>query len=87
MAGTRWRVDVSFLRTTFAQIPTRIEAIETCGWRIESRGDPWVISFSKAISEETSDPEAELREVMGDDWVRADEIRQLLGIKPLSGTA
>src|SRR4051812_14270545 len=80
MADVNWRVGVSFLRTPFAEIPTRIEAIEAWGWKIEGRGDPWVISFSKAIPEETRDPEAELREVMGDDWMRADEIRRLLGI-------
>lgn len=43
------------------------------------RGDPWAVAYRKDFPEEASDdPEAELRDVMGEYWVSADEIRVLL---------
>jgi hypothetical protein len=69
---------VSFVRTPVAKVTERAAAIEALGWREVGRGDPWVVSFQKDVPEEDSDPSAELREAMGEFWVTADEIRELL---------
>jgi hypothetical protein len=80
MAERTWHVAVSFLRTPFSEISSRIQAIQDTGWSVEHRGDPWVVSFSKSLSEELDDPDAELRHLMGDEWLEADEIQRLLGL-------
>jgi hypothetical protein len=43
----------------------------------DKRGDPWVVAYRKAIPE-GQDREAEIRSVMGDYWLTADDIRDLL---------
>jgi hypothetical protein len=62
--------------------------IEARGWEEEDRGDPWVVQVRKSwgpgsalsalIPEgEGGTAEAELREIMGDYWLSADEIATL----------
>jgi hypothetical protein len=79
LAERTWHVAVSFLRTPFAEISSRIQAIQEYGWSVEHRGDPWVVSFSKSLPEEFTEPETELRRLMGEEWLGADDIRRLLG--------
>ena len=70
-------VGVSFARTPVAEISAKANAIQELGWREEKRGDPWVVTYRKAISE-GQDREVEIRVVMGDYWLTADDIRDLL---------
>jgi hypothetical protein len=76
-----WLAGVSFAQTPLDQIGAKIEAIVSRGWHEEERGDPWVVSFSKSLPEGDRDPEAELREVMGEYWLDADAIRELLSAR------
>jgi hypothetical protein len=82
---THWQVGVSFLRTPFAEISSRIDAIERRGWSVEHHGDPWVVSFSKSLPDDVGEPETELREIMGDDWLDANEIARLVGSRSQLG--
>jgi hypothetical protein len=70
-------VGVSFARTPLAEISAKANAIQELGWREDKRRDPWVVAYRKAIPER-QDPEAEIRSVMSDYWLTADEIRDLL---------
>jgi hypothetical protein len=75
---------VSFARTPLEQISGKVAAIKALGWREREdvRGDPWAASFVKDFPEERAgDAERELREVMGDYWLDAAEIRSLLASK------
>ena len=46
------------------------------GWEpVDGKGEPWAILVGKTFSEHTPDPEAELREIMGDYWMTGKEIR------------
>jgi hypothetical protein len=70
---------VSFARTPLHEISGRAQKIAALGWREDSRGDPWVVSFVKDFPEnQAGDAEAELRAVMGGYWVDVDAIRDLL---------
>jgi hypothetical protein len=71
-------VGVSFARTPLAEVSEKVAAIEALGWHEISRGDPWAASFNKEVPEEANDPSAEVRAVMGDYWMTADEIRELV---------
>lgn len=70
-------VGVSFARTPVAEISAKANAIQELGWREDKRGDPWVVTYRKAIPE-GQDPDAAIRSVMGDYWLTADDIRDLL---------
>jgi hypothetical protein len=69
---------VSFAATPITEMGTKANAILALGWEPRDRGDPWAVEFAKKFEEGVSDPEAELREVMGDYWLGAHEIRELL---------
>lgn len=71
-------VGVSFARTPVAEVSAKAAEIEALGWREIDRADPWSISFRKDVPEEDADPTAEVRAVMGDYWLDADETRALL---------
>ena len=77
MTNNEMFVRVSFARTPVAEISAKANAIQELGWTEEKRGDPWVVAYRKAIPE-GQDPEAEIRSVMSDYWLTADEIRDLL---------
>jgi hypothetical protein len=77
MTNNEMLVGVSFARTPVAEISAKANAIQELGWREDKRGDPWVVAYRKVISE-GHDPEAEIRAVMGDYWLTADDIRDLL---------
>jgi hypothetical protein len=77
MTSNEMLVGVSFARTPVAEISAKANAIQELGWREDKRGDPWVVAYRKVISE-GQDPEAEIRAVMGDYWLTADDIRDLL---------
>lgn len=67
---------VSFAKTPLAEISGKVAEIEACGWKEDSRGDPWAVSFRTYIPEgEGHAAEAELREIMGNYWLPADEVR------------
>jgi hypothetical protein len=70
---------VSFARTPLEEIGRKVEEIKALGWaeRDGRRGDPWVASFEKAMSDAES-AEAELRSVMGDYWLTPDDMQELL---------
>jgi hypothetical protein len=70
-------VGVSFACTPLAEVSAKANAIQELGWGEDKRGDPWVVAYRKAIPE-GQDPEAEIRGVMGDYWLTADDIRDLL---------
>jgi len=72
-------VGVSFARVPLDEISQLVAKIEALGWRERGRGDPWVVSFGKQIPEETMQAASDgLREVVGEYWVDADEIKDLL---------
>ena len=78
-----WTVAVSFAKVPLAHIGDKADAIRAAGWLadevLEERGDPWVQSFTKVFPEsEKTDPEAELRQIMGDYWLDGDAITDLL---------
>lgn len=77
MTSNEMLVGVSFARTPVTEISAKANAIQELGWREDKRGDPWVVAYRKVISE-GQDPEAEIRAVMGDYWLTADDIRDLL---------
>jgi hypothetical protein len=77
MTNSEMFVGVSFARTPVAEISAKANVIQELGWREDKRGDPWVVAYRKAIPE-GQDPEAEIRAVMGDYWLTADDIRDLL---------
>jgi hypothetical protein len=77
MTSNEMLVGVSFARTPITEISAKANAIQELGWREDKRGDPWVVAYRKVISE-GQDPEAEIRAVMGDYWLTADDIRDLL---------
>jgi hypothetical protein len=77
MTSNEMLVGVSFARTPVAEISAKANAIQELGWREDKRGDPWVVAYRKVISE-GQDPEAEIRAVMSDYWLTADDIRDLL---------
>lgn len=75
---------VSFARTPLQELSAKVEQIKALGWREreDGRGDPWAASFAKDVSEdEARNGEAELRAVMGDYWLDADAIKELLASK------
>ena len=76
---------VSFARVPLDEITSKAAEIRAAGWSsgsvAESRGDPWAQTFSKVVPEEGDDPEAELRAIMGDYWLDADAVRNLLDSK------
>jgi hypothetical protein len=43
----------------------------------DKRGDPWVVAYRKVIPA-GQDPEAEIRAVMSDYWLTAEDVRDLL---------
>lgn len=69
---------VSFAKTPLSEIGEKHEQITAAGWTETRRGDPWVVAFEKRVPENTPEPDAELRSIMGEYWVTADEIRGLL---------
>lgn len=69
---------VSFAATPLEEIGTKANHILALGWKPEDRGDPWVVAFRKEFAETESDPEVELRDVMGEYWLGADKIQALL---------
>src|SRR5262249_23534464 len=71
-------VGVSFAKTPLAEGSENAAALEALGWHETDRGDPWATSFSKDVPEQETDPAAEVRGVMGEYWLSADEIRELL---------
>jgi hypothetical protein len=77
MTNNEMFVRVSFARTPVAEISAKANAIQELGWREDKRGDPWVVAYRKVIPG-GQDPEAEIRAVMGDYWLTADDIRDLL---------
>jgi len=74
-----WSASVSFAKTPLDEIGAKVAELKAAGW-VDSgrRGDPWVAVFDKRQPRDDADPEAELRRIMGDYWVSADEIRTLL---------
>jgi hypothetical protein len=54
--------------------------IKSLGWEETDRGDPWVVLFEKPFPESQRDPEGELRSLMGDYWLTADDMRALRGV-------
>jgi hypothetical protein len=77
MTNSEMLVRVSFARTPAAEISAKANAIQELGWREDKRGDPWVVAYRKVVAE-GQDPEAEIRAVMSDYWLTADDIRDLL---------
>lgn len=77
MTTTHWSASVSFAQTPLAEIGSKLEEILALGWKELDRGDPWAVVFRKHLPESVRDPEAELREVMGEYWMTADDIREL----------
>jgi hypothetical protein len=77
MTNNEMLVGVSFARTPVAEISAKANAIQELGWREDKRGDPWVVAYRKVIPA-GQDPEAEIRAVMGDYWLTADDMRDLL---------
>ncbi len=77
MTNREMLVRVSFARTPVAEISAKADAIRELGWREDKRGDPWVVAYRKVIPV-GEDPEAEIRAVMSDYWLTADDIRDLL---------
>jgi hypothetical protein len=69
---------VSFANVPLAEISEKAAAIKAAGWTAHDRGDPWAQRFSKVLPDSENDPERELREIMGDYWLDADGIRELL---------
>jgi hypothetical protein len=70
-------VGVSFARTPVAEVSAKAAELESLGWREVGRGDPWAVSYNKDVPEEDADPYADVRAVMGDYWMTADEMRDL----------
>jgi hypothetical protein len=71
---------VSFARTPLTEIAGKVEELGALGWRQDDdrRGDPWVVVFVKEFPEEAAgEATAELRGVMDDYWVEAEEMRAL----------
>lgn len=68
---------VSFVKAPLAEISGKVAEIIALGWEEVRRLDPWEVSFSKDFSD-PSDWKAELHAVMGDYWLTADEISELL---------
>jgi hypothetical protein len=62
---------VSFADTPLEEIEPRANQILTLDWTIRDRRDPWVVLVAKHFAESERQPEAELRDVMGDYWVDA----------------
>jgi hypothetical protein len=73
-------VAVSFARTPLAEVSAKAAELEALGWHEveDGRGDPWAATFRKNVPEQDNDPAAEVRAVMADAWVDADEMRALL---------
>jgi hypothetical protein len=71
---------VSFARTPLSEIGRKVEEIKTLGWRQDDdrRDDPWAAVFVKNFAEEAAgEATVELRRVMGDYWLEAEEMRAL----------
>jgi hypothetical protein len=77
MTNNEMLVGVSFARTPVAEISAKANAIQELGWREDKRGDPWVVAYRKVIPA-GQDPEAEIRAVMSDYWLTAEDVRDLL---------
>jgi len=69
---------VSFALTPLHEISAKVDSIAELGWQEVGRGDPWAVSFQKQFPEAERDAEAELRRVMGEYWLTAKDIRDLL---------
>jgi hypothetical protein len=79
MTDVTMHVGVSFAKTPVNEIGSKAEALRALGWREGERGDPWAISYFKSLRESQTDrAEDEVRGVMGEHWLSADEIRGLL---------
>ncbi len=67
---------VSFYKVALLEIgPLANRIVEPAGNQVDGKGEPWAILVGKTFSEHTPDPEAELREIMGDYWMTGKEIR------------
>jgi hypothetical protein len=73
-----WTASVSFIKTPLNEISDKAREIAALGWEESSLGDPWAVAYTKDLPEGTTDPEAELRNVMRDYWVTAEEIKAIL---------
>jgi hypothetical protein len=73
-----WSVAVSFAKTPLSEVSAKAQEITAHGWEYRDRGDPWSASFGKKLPESEADPARELRTIMGEYWVSADEIGALL---------
>jgi hypothetical protein len=69
---------VSFADTPRRRSSRELTRYSSLGWTIIDRGDPWVILVAKHVDESEREPEAELRDVMGDYWVDTNRMRELL---------
>jgi hypothetical protein len=76
-------VGVSFARTPLAEISAKVAELEALGWRErdDGRDEPWLAPFTKDVPEDRRDPAEEVRAVMGDYWLDAEAIRELLASK------
>ena len=80
MPFTQYAV-VSFAHTPLNEISGKAAEIKALGWREgEDRGDPWVVGvLEKDFPDEASASDADLRQVMGDNWLDDDAVKALLG--------
>ena len=74
---------VSFAKTPLAEISGKVAEIVALDWEETGRGDPWAVSFGKDFSD-PSGWKAELRAVMGDYWLTAEEIADARSLLDLS---
>jgi hypothetical protein len=78
-ARVEFDVRPSFASTPFEEISTKHEEIRAAGWEpTGTRGDPWAATYERRVSEDDPDPERELRSIMGDYWLDAEAIRNLV---------
>jgi hypothetical protein len=69
---------VSFARTPLAEVSAKAQEIGALGWRETDRADPWLVTYSKPFPEdEHQKAEDELRQVMGDYWLTAEDMGAL----------
>ena len=75
MSGETHYATVSFYKVALLEIGPLANRIVEAGWEpVDGKGEPWAILVGKTFSEPTPDPEAELREIMGDYWMTGEEI-------------
>lgn len=81
MGVMSFTASVSFARTPLREIGEKVAQLEALGWHEheDGRGDPWAAAFVKQIAEgSAAQASAELQAVMGDYWIDAAGIRELL---------